>query len=66
MPEDMRFEAAMVAATQVLERLDSRPEAELPERLSITVYLVLEAIYDSERRLAELKQWFYREIHHEQ
>lgn len=62
MPDDARFDVAMAVARRLLEQFDARPEAEFPERLSITVYLVLDGIYDSERRMSELKRWAYREF----
>jgi hypothetical protein len=52
MQEGVRFEAALAASHDILERL-GLPPGDSPHRLSKVAYAVLEAIYESERRLAE-------------
>jgi hypothetical protein len=42
----------MAAALEILDQLDRRSHASMPERLGMILYTVLDAIYESERRQA--------------
>jgi len=50
MPDETRYETALLAAWDILQRLDAQPGASLPVRLSLVVYLVLDAIHEAEGR----------------
>ena len=51
MPEDERYERAMQAVRQMLQRVDCPLWAIAPECLSTLVYAVLDAMWAVERRL---------------
>jgi hypothetical protein len=53
MQDDIRFRTAIAKAREIMERLESRPRASYPVRLGLITYLVLEAIRESEKRLAK-------------
>ena len=56
MPDDASYEIAYATAGDILDALEGRSGACLPERLSVVIYRVLEAIHQSDMHHAERRR----------